>query len=153
MDYRWRTTGFADFELRELYAVLRLRQEVFVVEQACLYLDADGLDLPAVHILCWQGDTLAAYQRCLPPGTCYPESALGRILVNAGHRGRGLGRELVRRGVAHNLGRWPGRDILINAQSYLRRFYTELGFAAEGGEYDDKGVPHLRMRLRASGDL
>jgi len=153
MDYRWRTTGFAELELLELYALLRLRQEVFIVEQECLYLDADGLDLPAVHMLCWRGDSLVAYQRCLPPGACYPGSALGRILVSAALRGRGLGRELVRRGITHNLGRWPGHDILINAQSYLRRFYTELGFTAEGGEYDDKGVPHIRMRRRASGDL
>ena len=81
MALRWISHPFADLQLEELYALLRLRQEVFVVEQDCAYLDLDGKDQAATHMLCFDGEELIAYQRCLPPGVSYPESAMGRIVV------------------------------------------------------------------------
>jgi ElaA protein len=145
MDHQWQTSDFAGLDTSQLYAALRLRQEVFAVEQNCAYLDLDNLDQCAIHMLCWHEGRLVAYQRCLAPGTNYPESALGRIVVSAQARGRLLGRELVRRGISHNLGRWPGQGIRIHAQAYLQDFYTDLGFVAEGDVFGEDGIPHIQM--------
>lgn len=142
---RWQRAEFRQLDNLELYAALRLRQEVFAVEQQSLYQDLDNLDQLAVHILAWDGDTLLAYQRCLPPGVAFTESALGRIVVSAPARGRQLGRDLVGRGIRHNLERWPGHGIRINAQSYLRQYYEQLGFTAAGEEYGLDGIPHIEM--------
>ena len=145
MPYRWQTTEFLQLGEEALYAILQLRQAVFVVEQACLYQDLDGLDKAATHMLCWEEDELAAYQRCLPPGKSFRESSIGRIVVAPSHRDSGLGRTLVLRGIEHNLARWPESGIRINAQAYLRRFYSELGFDPTGPEYDEDGIPHQQM--------
>ena len=150
MDLHWRVLAFDELDRDLLYALLRLRQQVFAVEQQSIYLDLDNLDQGAMHMLLLEADTLVAYQRCLPPGLSYPESALGRIVVAPRARGRDLGRELVRRGITYNLQRWPQIDICINAQSYLERFYRELGFTSEGGEYMEDSIPHIRMRYPAS---
>lgn len=146
MDYQWRTARFDELSGPELYAILRLRQAVFVVEQRCVYLDLDDLDQAAIHLLCRDGDRLLGYLRCLPPGLHYAESSLGRIVVDPAARGRHLGRELVLRGMGYNLEHWPGSDILINAQAYLRGYYSGFGFAAEGDEYDEDGILHVKMR-------
>jgi len=145
MNYQWHTTAFSQLSLAELYAVLRLRQEVFVVEQNCIYQDLDGLDQQAIHMRCRQGGQLVAYQRCLPPGLNYPESSLGRILVCASARGLQLGQELVQRGIHHNLHNWPQVGIRINAQAYLQNFYSGLGFVASGEAYDEDGILHRQM--------
>ncbi len=149
MDARWQVSTFDELSNRELYALLKLRQDVFLLEQECLYNDFDGLDADSLHMLCWRGEELAAYQRCLPPGLSYPQSAIGRIVVAPSARGTSLGRELVQRGIDFNLERWPGQDISINAQSYLERFYSGLGFEAVGDEYLEDGIPHIRMLYRA----
>jgi len=152
MPYHWQTTSFQALGNDELYKILRLRQEVFVIEQQCLYQDLDGNDQQATHILCWLGAELMAYQRCLPPGTSYNESSIGRILVAPAARGGGLGRALVARGIAHNTQHWPDNDIRINAQSYLQGFYTDLGFATQGDAYDEDGIMHVQMLYLAQGD-
>lgn len=145
MTYQWQTSDFGGLNTLELYAALRLRQQVFVLEQNCAYLDLDNLDQNAVHMMCWRAGDLLAYQRCLAPGANFSESALGRIVVSAPARGRDLGRELVRRGIRHNLERWPNNDIRINAQAYLQAFYAELGFVAEGDVFDEDDIPHIQM--------
>jgi ElaA protein len=150
---QWHTLTFPELGPERLYAVLRLRQEVFTVEQDCVYLDIDNRDQGATHMLCMEGETLLAYQRCLPPGAEREESGLGRIVVSPGMRGRRLGRELVQRGIEHNTRRWPGRDILINAQAHLQPFYASLGFVPEGEEYLEDGIPHRRMRYRFRGQV
>jgi ElaA protein len=142
---RWEVLTFDQFSPLKLYRMLQLRQEVFVLEQACLYRDLDDRDQQALHMLCWEGDTLLAGQRCLPPGVSFAESSMGRIVVAGAGRGRSLGRELVRRGVGLNLERWPGRGIRINAQAYLTHFYRELGFHPVGDEYDEDGIAHIEM--------
>ena len=145
MAYRWQHCEFPELGNSELYAALQLRQQVFCVEQDCAYLDLDDLDQGAVHILCWQGERLLAYQRCLAPGACYLESALGRIVVSSQARGRQLGRALVQRGINHNLQRWSGQGIRINAQAYLQAFYLDLGFVTAGDVFDEDGIPHIQM--------
>lgn len=151
MALRWKTVAFEQLALDELYALLRLRQEVFVVEQDCVYQDLDGKDQAGMHMLGYDGEDLVGYLRCLPPGVSYPDaSSIGRIVVAAGSRGAQLGRELVQRGIDHNRAAWPDVGICINAQAYLRRFYTSVGFAAEGEEYLEDGIAHIRMRLQAN---
>ena len=145
MSYSWQTTDFIRLGEHSLYRILHLRQAVFVVEQACVYQDLDGLDQKAIHMLCWSGEDLAAYQRCLAPGASFEESSIGRIVVAANHRDAGLGRELVVRGIEHNLGKWPDSGIRINAQAYLGAFYSTLGFVPVGPEYDEDGIPHQQM--------
>ena len=143
---QWLTLSFPQLSLDRLYALLRLRQEVFVVEQACIYLDIDNKDQQAVHVLCLENEKLLASLRCLAPGCDAAGSMLGRVVVHPELRGRRLGRELVRRGIEHNLGRWPGSAICINAQAHLQAFYGSLGFIAEGDEFLEDGIPHRRMR-------
>ena len=148
MTYRWQTAEFAELSLAQLYALMRLRQLVFVVEQASIYLDLDDLDQAATHMLCWQDDRLLAYLRCLAPGASFAESAIGRIVVAPEARGRDLGRELVSRGLSYNLRCWPDANIRINAQSYLKDFYLDLGFTTASEEYLEDGIPHLEMLYR-----
>ena len=142
---QWQILSFTELTGAGLYAVLRLRQEVFVVEQNCAYLDLDNLDQEATHMLGTQEGELLAYQRCLPPGLSYPESSLGRIVVCPTIRGQRLGSVLVQRGIEHNLLRWPGSGIRINAQAHLQDFYSSLGFYAQGSEYLEDNILHRQM--------
>lgn len=151
MTLHWQTLAFAELSLDQLYAVLRLRQQVFVVEQQCAYLDLDNGDHTALHMLGTLRDELIAYQRCLPPGQSYRESSIGRVVVSPGARGRQLGRELVQRGIAYNLAQWPQSDICISAQAHLQDFYASLGFVAEGPGYLEDEIPHQKMRYRSGG--
>ena len=146
---RWYCRPFAELSVNELYALLRLRGEVFVVEQECAYLDPDGLDPAAWHYMGWDGDELVASQRCLPPGTPYAESSIGRIVTAPAQRGRSLGRELVTRGIAFNREQWPGHPIRIGAQARLSRFYESYGFVQVGEPYMEDGIEHVHMLLDA----
>jgi ElaA protein len=151
--YHWRAAYFGELAPGELYEMLALRSAVFVVEQACVYQDLDGLDRQAIHLLARAAEgALVAYARCLPPGLRYPESALGRILVVPELRGGTLGRELVTRGIRLSLSRWPGSGIRINAQAALQDYYSRLGFTAQGDEYDERGIAHLEMLWSGSAD-
>lgn len=143
--------AFGELTTDELYGLLRLRSEAFVVEQACVYQDLDGLDAAALHLLTTGEDGLAAYARLLPPGTPGYDAAagIGRVVTAAAYRGAGLGRQLVRRGVGECQRRWPGRDVVLHAQSHLLAFYGSCGFRSEGDEYLETGLPHRVMRLAA----
>lgn len=152
MAREWTLSGFEELDNRQLYQLLKLREEVFVVEQSCPYPDLDGLDQDAFHMRCLERGELLAYQRCLPPGLCYPESAIGRIVVAPAARGRSLGRELVQRGIEFNRERWSAHNIRINAQCYLRQFYRELGFEDASEEYLEDGIPHIEMLYRLNRD-
>ena len=136
---------FDQLTTEELYKLLRLRSEVFVVEQQCIYLDMDGMDLRALHLLGFEGEKLAAYTRIFAPGDYFKEASIGRVAVSPEYRGRGLGRVIMQaslQAVEDHFGPVP---ICLSAQSYLRRFYEELGFRAEGQEYLEDGIPHIRM--------
>jgi ElaA protein len=143
----WQTLAFDELSNHQLYAMLRLRQEIFAVEQNCVYLDLDGLDQQSAHILCWDNETLLAGLRCLPPGLSYTQSSLGRIVAAPAARGKNLGRELVERGIAYNLRVWPDSDVRIGAQAYLEKFYTSLGFITDGKPYIEDGIEHIHMNL------
>ncbi len=141
---QWHERSFEQLTARELYAIIAARERVFVLEQRCIYLDADGLDPIATHLWAEQAGELVAYLRILPPGARWPEASIGRVIVAASTRGTGLGRELMRRGIA--LANGP---IRIGAQAHLQRFYTELGFETISGAYDEDGISHVDMLRRA----
>lgn len=149
----WTCATLAELPIEAAYRVLRLRAEVFVVEQTCAYLDLDGKDLlPGVWQLLasdGQGSILASL-RLLAPGLSFAEPALGRIVTAPAVRGSGLGRELVRRGIGESLARFPGRSIRIGAQAHLIDFYASFGFAVDSDPYDEDGIPHVEMLRPAS---
>jgi ElaA protein len=144
---RWRWCRFDELSVFELQAIYMGRQLVFGVEQACAYLDADGCDEVSRHLAAWstQHRVPIAYARVVEPGVKYAEPSIGRVVTAACARGTGLGRELMRRAIAHCGEEFTGCGIRISAQDRLRRFYEELGFAAVGTPYAEDGIPHLEM--------
>lgn len=142
----WREHDFGSLGLRELYAILAARSEVFVVEQDCVFLDIDGRDDNAWHLTGWSPDgKLWAYARILGPGGQGPEPSIGRVLTTRIARGRGLGWPLMHR--AMDLCRrlhGPG-PVRVAAQQRLRDFYASLGFEAVGDPYDEDGILHQDM--------
>jgi ElaA protein len=152
-DWQWRR--FADLSGDDVYDMLSLRSEVFVVEQQCVFADADGCDRASWHLLgrvVEQGGPpwLGAYLRCIDPGVRYPEPSIGRVVVSGRLRDTGSGRVLMTEGIARSRTEWPGLPIVIGAQQRLEAFYGSLGFAVEGMPYDEDGILHVQMRLAAA---
>ena len=144
----WQSGDFEKLSSQQLYRIMEMRQRVFVVEQDCVYRDLDNLDQQSHHLCAWQGDSLFAYLRALPPGLDYTESAIVCIVVSPDARGMNLGRELVRRGIELNRQLWPQDNIRIGAQAHLQTFYREFGFTTDSEVYDEDGIPHVKMLLR-----
>jgi len=148
---RWQWSRMTELTAPDLYAVLAARQQVFAVEQHCAFLDADGHDAHAWHLLGWAGDReaehLAAYLRVLDPGRKFAEPSIGRVLTLRPHRGVGLGRVLMAEGVVRTAHAWPGRAIRIAAQQQLEAFYASLGFSTASVPYDEDGIAHIDMLL------
>jgi ElaA protein len=140
---------FANLSAPLLYEVLRFRQAIFVVEQACAYPDLDGIDQRAHHLLLRVDAALAGYLRLIP----YAEEdriAIGRVAVAPSHRGHGRARLLMAEALSRCRHDYPGRDVTLGAQTYLAAFYASLGFRPMSKVYDDYGVPHIDMRLSGS---
>ena len=146
----WSWQDFDALGSARLYAVLRLRVDVFVVEQRCAYPELDGHDHNALHLLCEQRGRLLGYLRLLPPGEKHPLPALGRVVTDREARGRGLGRALVQRGITKSRECHPGHDLYLSAQAHLADFYAAFGFVRSSAIYDDDGIPHIDMRLPAA---
>ena len=144
MELRWHDRAFTELSVAELYAIVQLREAVFVVEQTCPYLDADGLDPASRHLFAAEGSAVHAYLRIVPPGVKYAEISLGRIVTSPAARRGGLGKELVRRGLAAV----GDVTVRIGAQLYLERFYNGFGFERAGEEYLEDGIPHVEMLRR-----
>lgn len=145
----WRCEPFDRLSADALYRILAARQEVFVVEQTCPYLDADGRDPQAEHL--WAEDqrgAILAYARLFAPGVRHAEASIGRVITTAAARGRGLGRALMRRAIEHSAAAFGPGPIRIGAQRYLDRFYREFGFEPVGAPYDEDGIPHIEMVRR-----
>jgi ElaA protein len=150
----WTWQRFDDLSSRDVYDFLALRSQVFVVEQACVFLDTDYCDQAAWHLLGRVIDDsgtpkLAAYLRALDAGVKYDEPSIGRVIVAEAWRGSGLGRTLMEEGIARARALWPSDDIVIGAQQRLEDFYRSLGFEREGEIYDEDGIDHIQMRLPA----
>ena len=152
-DLVWRWRRFERLGVHDLQHILAARQRVFGLEQACLFLDIDGCDERAYHLAAWsaaQPEPLA-YARLLDPGVKYDEPSIGRVVTTSMARGRGLGREVVRRAVLRCRGVWPGHAIRISAQTRLEAFYASFGFEAVGVPYIEDGIAHTEMLLRGAG--
>ena len=158
---KWSIKSFEQLSLQELYEIMALRQEVFVVEQDCPYLDADGKDQDSFHLMAYEGETLAAYARMVKPGISYQEWAIGRVIVKMSYRDKKLGYELMNR--CHEFlaqKKWSGNSsnlqessdhfsncppVRLSAQSHLEKFYQNCGYAPTGKEYLEDGIPHKEM--------
>jgi ElaA protein len=146
----WQCAAFADLSPADLYAAMELRQRVFVVEQSCAYLDADGSDQQAQHLLGWveqdRKRRLIAYARLFPPRVKYAEASIGRVVTHPDVRGAGAGQALMKESIRciGELG-W-GSEIRIGAQMYLERFYEGFGFKRVTEPYTEDNIWHVDMR-------
>ncbi|RZA09344.1 MAG: GNAT family N-acetyltransferase [Proteobacteria bacterium] len=141
---RWELKSFAALTTLELYEIMRLRAEVFVVEQNCVYQDCDGYDQSCRHLFAREGEEIAAYLRLVPAGVKYPDASIGRVVTSPRARGKGIGRALVKEALRLcDEEKIPG--LRISAQAYLEKFYRELGFERVGEAYLEDGIPHVEM--------
>jgi ElaA protein len=146
---QWHIQRFDELSPAELYLLMQLRQDVFVVEQNCVFADLDGNDFASLHLSAWDDRQPVAYLRIVPPTVHHSGCpSLGRICTAIRVRRTGLGQELVKRGLDLVAEHWPGQDCQIGAQSYLREFYERFGFVVNGDEYLEDGIPHFPMRLK-----
>ena len=137
--------SFQELSVQELYDILQLRTAVFVVEQNCVYQDMDGKDQVALHVMGRDEGKLVAYTRLFTPGTYYEDASIGRVITLNEARGRGFGREIMEKSIQALEAVSGKTSITIAAQSYLRKFYRELGFVETGVEYLEDGIPHVKM--------
>ena len=170
MDLKFKCVSFSELTVYELYAALSLRQEVFCVEQNCVYLDTDGKDLLGYHLLVYADlpknaadteggeggeggemgheEVLVAYTRLLPRGVAYADYAsIGRVTNSPKVRGYGVGKKLMEESIWQMGVLFPNEPVKIGAQTYLLKFYTELGFVSTGHEYLEDDIPHTSMIL------
>ena len=131
----------------ELYDILQLRSEIFVVEQNCVYNDLDGLDKQAIHQFLKKDGEIVAYSRLLPPGTRFSEYSIGRVVVKETERGTGLGIQMMEEAKNFILNEWKATSIKVSAQRYLQKFYENLGFKVVSDMYLEDGIPHYEMLL------
>lgn len=134
---------FDELTAAELYGIMQLRVDVFVVEQRCPYRELDGLDKGALHVFIREGDEIEGYLRVLPAGACFECPALGRVVARK--RGVGLGRLLVRAGIEAAREVFGAKRIMLEAQTYARGFYEKQGFRCVGAEFLEDGIPHIPM--------
>ena len=145
MDIDWRFKTFEGLTKTELYEIMILRQQVFVVEQDCPYLDADEKDKDSHHLMGYINGILVAYLRLVKPGISYEEMSFGRIVTAKSHRGIGLGVALMKEGIKRSIKLYGTFNNRISAQSYLLPFYQKFGFESTGKEYLEDGIPHTEM--------
>jgi len=140
--------NFSELSLSELYNILQLRSEIFVVEQNCIYNDLDELDKFAVHQFFKKDEKIIAYTRLLKPGTRFPDFSIGRVMVKQSERGKGYGIEMMNSAKNYIVTEWGATKIKISAQQYLQRFYENLGFEIVTEMYLEDGIPHFGMLYR-----
>ncbi len=136
---------FDALSLSELYELLKLRSEVFVVEQNCVYQDIDGKDQKSKHLMLFEADRLAAYCRLLPPGLSFSECSIGRVISAPEFRGKGYGQLLMQAAIEQMNTLFPQQNIRIGAQAYLQKFYESFGFKQDSDIYLEDGIPHMEM--------
>lgn len=141
----WRYLAFAELTTAELYAVLQLRSEVFVVEQACIFQDIDGLDGQAMHLLGALQGAVVAYARCFAAGIRHAEASIGRIVTHPSVRGGGAGHALVEKAIECLLRQHGEQPVRIGAQARLEAFYRQHGFETAGLPYLDDAIAHIDM--------
>jgi ElaA protein len=145
MAIEWSLKKFDDLTPLELYKIIQLRNEVFVVEQNCPYQDADNKDLSSYHFMGWDKDKLVAYTRLLPPGLSYTEPSIGRVVSSPAVRGSGIGKELMVKSIEQVKQLFGALPIKIGAQFYLYKFYTSFGFQQTSDIYLEDNIEHIEM--------
>lgn len=141
----WYSKKFEDLTPQELYAILQLRTEVFVVEQNCVFQDMDGKDVHCHHIMGWDGEKLIATSRIVPPGIAYEFPSIGRVVTSPSARGQSAGRTLMNNSIEELIKLYGNSTIRIGAQLYLKKFYESFGFEQSGDVYDEDGIDHIQM--------
>ena len=143
---RWQCQFFSDLTTEELYKILQLRNEVFVVEQNCVYQDCDDKDQKAFHLTGWLDNILVAYTRLLPAGISYDAApSIGRVVTSPSARKQKLGKLLMTKSVEQIEILFGKCEIIISAQLYLKKFYESFSFQQTGEEYAEDGIPHIKM--------
>lgn len=141
----WILKPFQDLTVFQLYALLRLRSEVFIVEQNCVYQDLDNKDEAAFHLMGFENNELLAYTRLLPPGISYPYASIGRVVTSPKNRRKGTGKFLMEKSITETIRLFGNQPIKISAQLYLKKFYTSLGFVQASDTYLEDGIEHIEM--------
>ena len=141
----WQLKKFDELSTKEVYEILRLRSEVFVVEQTCVFLDMDNLDFDSHHLQGRVNGNLVAYVRILPPGLAYAEPSIGRVITSPAHRKVGAGIELMEKAVEKTISLYGKVPIMIGAQLYLKKFYEKFGFRKCSDVYMEDGIEHIKM--------
>lgn len=141
----WKTKAFEALSLNELYEILRLREQVFILEQQCAYDDLDYKDQKALHVIGIINDTIVAYSRIFKAGDCLENASIGRVLVRKEYRSHQYGQELMHKSIAEVHKYFGDKRITISAQCYLIKFYENLGFATSGEQYLEDDIPHISM--------
>ncbi|MFS4492715.1 GNAT family N-acetyltransferase [Maribacter sp. 2308TA10-17] len=136
---------FDELTANELYDLLQLRSEIFVVEQDCVYQDLDGKDQKALHVLGIKNDKIVAYTRIFKAGDYLAQASIGRVLVKKHEREHGYGVDIMKASIKAVEENFSETSIALSAQTYLKRFYNSLGFVEKGGEYLEDGIPHVMM--------
>ena len=145
----WKIKRFEEMTTTELYEILRVRSEVFVVEQTCIYQDLDLKDKKAYHLFCENNGEIAAYLRILDKGVSYPEISIGRVLTRETNRRIGLAREMMQKAISFVEEELSEMQIRISAQLYLKQFYESLGFLITSEVYLEDDIEHIEMVRRA----
>jgi ElaA protein len=141
----WYIRTFQELSPFELYAIIRLRNEVFVVEQNCVYQDADDNDQHSLHFMGWEEKNLLAYTRIIPRGISFDEVSIGRVVCSPSARKKGIGRELMEKSLEQVSLLFGDVTIRIGAQLYLQKFYSSLGFEKASDVYLEDGIEHIEM--------
>lgn len=145
MNINWQLKKFTDLTAHELYAIMHLRNTVFVVEQNCVYQDADNKDQGSSHLMGWNENSLVAYTRLLPPGLAFNEPSIGRVVTAPVVRGSGIGKELMQTSIEELKKLFGDLPVKIGAQLYLEKFYTSLGFKKCSDIYLEDDIKHIEM--------
>lgn len=138
---------FEELSNKELYEILKLRSDIFIVEQNCAYPDIDGKDYPCLHLMIKENEELMSYVRILPKGTTFDTASIGRVVTSERHRRKGLSRLAMQTAIELIKNQWKEPEITISAQYYLREFYASLGFVIVGEIYIEDGLEHIKMIL------
>ena len=139
---KWICKNYNELSTIELYEILKIRQEVFIIEQNCNYLDADGYDKQSKHLFAFQHDQIIAYMRIVNAGLIYNNVSFGRILVRKEYRQQGIGKKIIKKGLSLFS---TNETIVMSAQVYLKKFYQDFGFICVGPEYLEDDIVHVKM--------
>ncbi|MHB8259432.1 MAG: GNAT family N-acetyltransferase [Bacteroidia bacterium] len=142
---KFKIKTFDKLSVNELYDFLHLRQQIFVVEQNCIYLDADGADKECLHLLGFVNNKIVGYARIIPKGISYKTPSIGRVVIDEKYRGKGYAYKIMEEAIRIAVEKFKTKKITISAQLYLKEFYESIGFKVSGKVYLDCDLPHLKM--------